>query len=268
MNSDNSVLSLGEAARRFLAGLSAEEMAASQQEVYQFVRWYGADRPIDRLTAPEVGSYAEKMSLSDTDYARKLELVKAFLVHARKEGWTSTNLAIHLKPKKGKTPVPRSSKRRSAEPVSLSRQSYTQLEADVAALKAKRPKIIEEVRKAAADKDFRENAPLEAARQEYGQLEGRIRELEGMMKSASIINDEDKVKLKVNNGDTVVLADLASGEELRYKLVSPREVDPAHGKISNLSPIGKAIMGKRQGETVEVTTPGGKLRYQVKQIEH
>jgi len=65
-----------------------------------------------------------------------------------------------------------------------------------------------------------------------------------------------------------VLLDLASDEELRYVLVSPREVDPVRGKISVVSPIGKAVIGQRQGDIVEVAAPVGKLRYQIKQVEH
>ena len=73
---------------------------------------------------------------------------------------------------------------------------------------------------------------------------------------------------KVNIGDSIVLQDLVSSEEVRYTLVSPKEVDPTRGKISGVSPIGKAIIGKGQGEIVEVTVPAGRLRYQIKQIEH
>ncbi len=123
------------------------------------------------------------------------------------------------------------------------------------------------MRRAAADKDFRENAPLEAAREEHGQIEGRIRELEGTLKSAIVIDEKEKVTPKVSIGDSIILRDLASGEVLSYMLVSPREVDPTKGKISSLSPIGRAIIGQSQGEIVEVTVPAGKLRYQIKQIE-
>ena len=260
-------LSLDEAASRFLATLPPQAKAASQSEVYRFVRWYGRERPLARVTAPEVGNYAERVSLSDTDYLRKLDIIRAFLVYAMKEGWTNTNLATHLKIRKGKTALRSSPRRGSPEAIPLTREGYAELEAELTALKVKRPGSIDEMRRAAADKDFRENAPLEAARQEHGQLEGRIRELEGTLKLAIVIGEKDKVTPKVSIGDTVVLRDLASGDELRYTLVSPKEVDPTKGKISNVSPVGKAIIGKSQGELVEVTVPVGKLRYEIKQIE-
>jgi transcription elongation factor GreA len=118
----------------------------------------------------------------------------------------------------------------------------------------------------ATDKDFRENAPLQAAREERGHLEGRIRELERALKSVNIVGENRNVSLQITIGDSVVLRDPA-GEELRYTLVGPREVDPSKGKISTVSPIGKAIIGRRQGEVVEVTTPAGKVRYQIRQVE-
>ncbi len=267
MNSGSQSPSLGEAASRFLANLPPEERGMSQQEIHKFVRWYGGERPFAGLTAPEVANYAEHLSLSDTDYIRKLELIRAFLVYTKKEGWSKGNLAIHLKAKKGKTGFRSSSRRGLPQTIPLTQQGYAELEAELAALKGKRPQAIDEMRRAAADKDFRENAPLEAAREQRGYLEGRIRELEEALKSAVVIDGKQKAALKVNIGDSVILRDLASGEELRYTLVSPREVDPTKGKISVASPIGKAIIGHGQGEVIEVTVPAGKLRYEITQIE-
>lgn len=268
MNGESQSLSLGEAAGHFLVSLSSEAREMSQQEVYRFARWYGWERPFAGLAAPDVANYAERLSLSDTDYTRKLELIRAFLVYAKKQGWSKSKLAVHLKTKKGKA-SPRLAHRRGApEAVRLTRQGYAELEAELAALKGKRPQIIEEISRAAADKDFSENAPLDAAKEQYGQLEGRIRELEEALKLATIIDEKQSVTSKVGVGDSVILRDLATNEELRYMLVGPREVDPTRGKISNASPIGRAIVGRGEGEVVEVAAPAGKLRYEIKQIEH
>ena len=165
---------LGEVANSFLASLPPEERETSQQEVYKFVRWYGWERPLAGLAAPEVANYAERLSLSDTDHIKKLGLLRAFLVYARKEGWSKTNLAAHLKTRKGKTGLQPSARLGLPTTISLTQQGYTELEAELTALKNKRPQAIEEMRRAAADKDFRENAPLEAAREQRGHLEGRI----------------------------------------------------------------------------------------------
>ncbi len=261
-------ISLGDAATRFLAKLSSQEREVSQPEVYKFVRWYGWERPFARLAAPEVASYAEQLSISDTDYAKKLELIRAFLAYAKKEGWSRTNLAAHLKTRKTKAGLQVSSRRRLPESVSLTRQKYEELKAELVDLKSKSHELIDEIRLAAADKDFRENAPLAAAREQRGHVEGRIKELEETLKATTIIGEKRESAIKTGIGDNIVLGDLASGKELRYMIVDPREVDPTKGKISIASPLGKALIGRRDGDVVEITAPSGKLRYQIKRVEH
>jgi len=259
-------LSLGEAAGRFLTSLSPREGEVSQQAVYRFVRWYGWERPLAGLTAAEVANFATRLSLSDIDYIKKLELIRAFLVYAKKQGWSKINLATHLKAKKAKAKLPSAPSRVKPQAVSLTQQGYAELKAELDALQGKRLQVLDEIRRAAADKDFRENAPLAAAREQQGQIVGRISELEEILKSATVIAEKEGIDLKAGIGDSVVLRDMASDEELHYTVVSPREVDPSRGKISSASPLGKAIIGRGQGETVEITAPAGKLRYQLKQV--
>jgi len=266
VNSGIQNLSLGEAATRFLASLPSGEEAGVQQEVYRFARWYGWEQAISELTAPEVANYAEHLSLSDADYKKKLKLIQAFLVYAKKEEWIKNNLSTHLKAKKGKAKLQPSFRQSSRETISLTQQGYDALKAELDALKSKRFEAIDEMRRAAADKDFRENAPLEAAREQRGHLEGQIKGLEETLKSAVVIGEKREVALKVSLGDSIILRDLASGEELHYTMVNSQEVDPTKGKISNVSPIGKAIIGRNQGEIIEITVPAGKLRYQIEQV--
>lgn len=267
---DSQNLSLSEAASRFLASLPSEEKDTNQPGIYRFVRWFGGGRPLAGLTPAEVANYAERLSISDTDYLGKLDLVRAFLTTAKKKKWSSISLAGHLKAKKARKreTKPRSSPRpRAPAPALLTSQGYAKLEADLAALKDKRPEIVDEIRRAAADKDFRENVPLQAAKEQLGQVEGRIMELEETLKSAAVISKEQKTSLKISIGNSVTLCDLDSGEELHYTLVSSQEADAAKNKISSASPIGKAVIDRDQGETIEVIVPAGKLRYQIKQVE-
>jgi transcription elongation factor GreA len=259
--------SLSEAAVSFLATLPPKEGEAAQQPIYSFVRWYGGERPFASLTPREVADYAAQLSSLHTSYLTNIETVRAFLSYARKQGWNKASLAAQLKPKKTKTPLPTTAKGKMPTPTSLSQQGYDELKAEIAELKSRRTKVIEDMRRAAADKDFRENAPLDAAREERGYLEGRIMELEAILKSAKIIDEKQKAAPKVSVGNRIVLRDEASGEELSYTIVSPREVDPTQGKISSNSPIGQAVIGCRQGDIVEITAPVGKLRYQLVRIE-
>jgi transcription elongation factor GreA len=259
--------SLNEAAVSFLATLPPKEGEAAQQPIYGFVRWYGGERPFSGLTPREVADYAAQLSSLHTSYLTNIETVRAFLAYARKQGWNKASLAAQLKPKKTKSALPAASKGKLPPPTSLTRQGYDELKAEIAELKVRRTKVIEDMRRAAADKDFRENAPLDAAREERGYLEGRIMELEAILKSATIIDEKQKAAPKVSVGNCIVLRDEVSGEELRYTIVSPREVDPTQGKISSNSPIGQAVIGCRQGDIVEITAPVGKLRYRLVQIE-
>lgn len=264
---DNSCgISLGEAAGRFLATLSPKEGVASQHAVYRFVRWYGWERPIMGLVAPEVANFATRLSLSDIDYARKLEVVRSFLMYTKKQGWSKINLAAYLKEKKVKAKLSSPSKHVIPQTISLTRQGYVKLVAELDSLRNKRIQSIDEISKAAADKDFRENAPLDAAREQHNQIVGRIGELEEILKSANIIEEKQEIAIKASIGDSIILYDLSSGEELHYMLVSSREVDLSKGKISSSSPLGKAIIGRSQGETVEIKAPAGKLRYKIKKI--
>ena len=261
------VPSLGEAAARYLATLSAQKRDDSQPEVYKFARWYGWDSSFDSLAPPSVAGYAEQLSVSDIDYTEKLGMIRAFLAYGKKSGWSKTNLATHLKTKKSKSGMKPTAVHTEREVISLSQERYDEIETELANLKERSQDLIKEIQRAAADKDFRENAPLAAAREERGFVEGRIKELEETIKSTVILEEKREPAQKTGVGDTIVLTDLSSGAEYRYMIVDPREVDASRGKISIASPIGKALLGRRNGDTVEITAPAGKLRYQIKQIE-
>lgn len=263
--SDNSP-TLGEAVTLFLEQLSAEKRETSQPEVHKFAHWYGWDRPFSRLTAPEVAGYADQMPQSDTDNVRKLELVKAFFAYAKKMGWSAVNMGVHLKARKGKTGS-NAVRRVQMDPVTLSQERFDELKAELDGLKQRSLELIEEIRRAAADKDFRENAPLHAAREERGHVEGRIHELEEMFKVTTVIDSSREVTHKACIGDSVVLCDLSTGADVCYTIVDPREVDASKGKISMVSPLGKAVVGRCEGDEVEIMAPAGKRCYQIKRIE-
>ncbi len=259
---------LKDAAAQFLASLSPEARQKGQSNLNRFIRWFG-DKSVGELTALDIESYAERLSLADRGCAPKLEAVRGFLAYAKKQGWSPTNLATHLKVKRVKTSSRSTASCRQVPTTELTPENFAEIEAEIATLKSKRGQLIIDIQKAAADKDFRENAPLAAAREQRGHVEGKIQELEGLLKTATVVEKgAPKTGLKVASGDAIVLTDLVSGEEIRYVLVRSREVDPARGKISAASPIGRAVIGRSQGETIEVSAPVGKLRYQIKLVQH
>jgi len=259
-------MTLAEAATDYLASLSPEERTEGQ-EINRFVRWFGGERPIAELAAHEVEVYPEQAGFLTPELMKRLDPVRAFLSYARKKKWTATSLAVHLKLPTKATPKKKASPRRSAKDVTLTAQGYVEKEKELSALKEERPRVAEQIRLAMADKDFRENAPLDAAKEYQGQLEARIRELEGILGQANIIADEKVDKVKVGVGSTVVLRDLGCNDDLRYTLVSPSEADPSKHRLSVASPLGKALLNRMKGEVVEVVAPVGALRYRIEDIQ-
>ncbi|GAI23000.1 unnamed protein product [marine sediment metagenome] len=160
-----------------------------------------------------------------------------------------------------------SSQQNDKASITLTTEGHTKLQAELANLKSQRTNVTQELRRAAADKDFRENAPLSAAREYKSHLEGRIQELESTLKSSKVMpKNQSTAKIKV--GDTVTLHDLSSDKRLHYTLVHPREASPAKGRISIASPVGKSLLDKEEGQTIEVTAPAGTFSYRIEDIQY
>jgi transcription elongation factor GreA len=264
-------LSLNETVTMYLATLTPEQRQESQQELNRFVRWYGGDRLISELGAREVGEYGESVSKSIrssvTDPSEKIEPVRSFLAFAKKKKLTELNLAPNLRVSKTKKGPVVKRRHQEVAQVHLTSEGHAAMKSELEALKDERPRVVEQIRHAAADKDFRENAPLEAAREHQGQLEARIRDLETTIKGATIIKERTSIALRVGIGCTVSLCDLGSGEQLHYTLVSPSESNPTKGKLSIASPTGKALLDQEVGTVVEVTAPVGTFRYRIEDVK-
>ena len=261
-------ISLGEAANRYLTTIPKNLQVTYQQEIFKFVRWFGNERTMIGIAASEVSNYAERLAQMDTDAATKLEPIRAFLAYVRKEKWNPDNLAIGIKVKKSKSRNTGPAQKVNREPIPMTKAKYDELADEMKKLQAKRVDVIVEIQRAAADKDFRENVPFHAAREKRGHMEGRIMELEATLREAIIIGENKKAETRVNIGDSVIVCEVNSEEETCYTLVSPKEVDIKKGKISSVSPMGKAILGREAGETIEIHAPVGKLHYRIKRIQH
>lgn len=258
--------SLGDAAGFYLASLAAEKRGDSQKEIYKFLRWFGREREFDGINPAEVDDYSENAARSDPGHVARLSLVRAFLSYSKKKGWSTTNLGTHLKAKKIKTRSSSITRNEQREAISMTREGHTKLTDELEVLKEERLVVIVEMTKAAADKDFRENAPLHAAREKRGMIEGRILEIEATLHASVIVDEGNKDSQFVDIGRKFVLCNTEKGIEVCYTLVGPREADPANSRISTVSPIGKAVIGKKRGETVEINAPAGIITYQLKDI--
>lgn len=142
----------------------------------------------------------------------------------------------------------------------LTYQGLKSMENELSHLKVvKRKEIAEKIKEARAQGDLSENAEYDAAKDEQGEVEARIAELEKILKNAEVI-DEDEVDLsKISIGCKVLLYDMEYEEEVDYMIVGSTEADPLHGKLSDESPVGAKLIGHVQGDVVEVTTPNGSI---------
>lgn len=129
-----------------------------------------------------------------------------------------------------------------------------------------RKEVAEKIKIARDFGDLSENAEYDEAKLEQGQMEDRIIILENIIKNAEIIS-EDVKQDAVRIGSQVILLDKEFNEEVEYKIVGSEEADPIKGFISNISPVGKAVLGSKKGETVVAETPGGKVEFQILEIK-
>ncbi len=149
----------------------------------------------------------------------------------------------------------------------ITKKGYEQLREELERLKkVERPKIIAEIAEARGHGDLSENAEYHAAKERQGFIEGRIRELEAKLASAQIIETTNLASNKIVFGATVVLKDLRNNARRQYTLVGQDESDLKNGRISVQSPVGRALINRTVGETVEITTPAGLVEYEVLDI--
>jgi len=249
---------LAQAADAFLAHLPPEERKKVQAEVLKFVRWLGGSRQVQNISPVDVASYGEQITQATA------KPLRSFLTYVRKQSSGSIALAPHLRAKKpsAKTVVVWQGNQTQ---VALTAEGHAKLDEELANLKHQRAQLIEDIQKAAADKDFRENAPLAAAREQKAHVEGRIKEIESTLNKAKIIGD-DRDTTTAEVGDTVVLRDLSLDKDFTYTLVDPREANPVKGRLSVASPLGKAISGKQVGQTLEVAAPAGTFTCRIENI--
>ena len=155
-----------------------------------------------------------------------------------------------------------------AESVRLTPAGVAKYEERLEYLKTtRRMEIAEQIKVARSFGDLSENAEYDAAKNEQAKNEYDIVQLENMLRNAIVIDEEAVDTNTVNVGATVTLYHEDLDSEMTYQLVGSAEADPLEGRISNESPIGKAIIGKSVGETVDVHTPGGMIRVRVVSIQ-
>ena len=130
-----------------------------------------------------------------------------------------------------------------------------------------RPKIVKEIAEARSHGDLSENAEYHAAKEKQGHVEGRIAQVEHWIASAEVIDVTKHAGDRVVFGATVTLEDGDSGSQIRYRIVGELEADLKQGKISVTSPLARALIGRSEGDTATVRSPGGEKEYEIVTVE-
>jgi transcription elongation factor GreA len=152
--------------------------------------------------------------------------------------------------------------------VILTQEGLKKLEDELEHLKSvKRREVAERIKVAIGYGDISENSEYEDAKNEQAFIEGRVITLEKMLRNARIINNADVNTDTVSVGAIVTLKDLEFGETVEYNIVGTAEADPFNNKISNESPVGKAILGKPKGTKVDINVPAGTIQYEIIDIK-
>lgn len=152
--------------------------------------------------------------------------------------------------------------------VILTPDGLRKLEDELEHLKSvKRREVAERIKVAIGYGDISENSEYEDAKNEQAFIEGRVITLEKMLRNARIINSDDVDTNLVSIGSKVILRDVEFKEDIEYTIVGTAESDPSQNKISNESPVGKAILGKKKNATVDVTVPAGIIKYKIIDIK-
>ncbi|HVN62465.1 MAG TPA: transcription elongation factor GreA [Gaiellaceae bacterium] len=150
----------------------------------------------------------------------------------------------------------------------LTPEGYKKLAKEIEYLSTeKRREVAERIKVAREFGDIAENAEYDDAKNEQAYVEARIAMLEERLVSARVIQKKDIAKDVVSVGSTVRLKDVDANETIEYHIVGSAEANPAEQKLSNESPVGRAILGKKKGETVEVAAPRGSLKFKILDIK-
>mgnify|MGYP000291332088 CR=1 FL=1 len=151
--------------------------------------------------------------------------------------------------------------------VILTRGGLEKLELELEDLKTvKRKEVADRIKQAIGFGDLSENSEYEDAKNEQAFIEGRILTLEKMLRNVKVIEDDNVVEGEVSIGSVVKVRDIEMDEEEEYKLVGTVEADPMNNRISNESPVGRAIIGHKVGEIVDVEVPMGIIKYEIMSV--
>lgn len=235
-----------------------EDKPKAFPEVQRFVRWIGEEQRVDQVIASEVARFSEtyRSNASEEKKAQAMH-IKGFLNFLKKRQYTSDSLASHIRVRPRSTNGQRATVawRNKTDFQEITQQGYDEMQEKLAAYKVESVGLVDQIQKARATGDVRENSPLDALRDRQGIVEAEIRRLDDILKSAKTIDEtQRRASEEVQIGSWVTIRKTDDQKSTDYQIVSSNEADPLQSKISDISNVGSALMGKKAGDKVEVQT--------------
>jgi transcription elongation factor GreA len=259
--------SMSGAARLFAQSLPPAKHPDGQ-EALRFARWFGEDRRATDLRPADLEAYvSDSIGANSPNASTRADALKSFLSYAHKQKILPERMISHVRVRRSSVRSRGASQVEGPTQVQLTAEGKATLEQELEDLKAQRPRLAAELQAARADGDVRENAPLDAARETQGQIEARIRELEGTLRHAVVADEGGAATDRASIGSNIVLANLQTGGQMAYQLVNAAEARPGTGRLSVESPVGQAVIGRRVGDEVSVSAPSGLVRFRIEKIE-
>ena len=261
-------LTVQDAITEYIMTIADDKKRLVHPELSKFARWIGGTNILESLRPSDVSPYSETFGTSASEANKqRIAAVKDFLNYVKKKNYIDVSLAPHIRVRKPTLNAVRGAamRRRNSE-VQITRQGYDEMVNRLDLLRKETVRLAEEIERAAASGDVRENSPLEAARENQGMVQAQINRLESTLKVATIIEESDRVNDEVQIGSWVTLSKGGSDMHVDYQVVAANEANPLRNKISDISPLGSAILGGKVGDQVTVKAPSGEQQFTVDNI--
>lgn len=262
-----SSVTLAEALTEYINSLKPEIRITHASFVRKYVEHAGEQTYVASLTSARIESYADaQIKASDPSAGDRVAALKQWFLFLKKRSYTAQNYGVHIRVRKLPGRAASGSSRTITDEdnrIEMTREGHEALTAELAGLKARTSDLVAAVAQAREDKDFRENAPLEAAREALAFNEQRVKAIEATLKRAAIVKEAPAADDRSSVGSVVTVTRLDTGKQETYRLVGAREANPAEKKISVESPVGKVLFGRRTGDDVSVTVPSGVIHYRI-----
>lgn len=260
---------LAEAANEYLGSLKPGQRIAQENYIRRYVEFAGENTRTDILSGSRVESYADaQIRQSDPQAPDRVAALKAWFQFLKKRNYATQNFGVHIRVRRGggRTASQTAQSRLEESPIELTAEGIRALQQELEHLNAQRPDIVKAISLAREDKDFRENAPLDAAREALAFNEQRRKQIEATLKRAVVVERGETERSTL--GSTVTVTRLDTGKTLTYMLVGAREANASDSRISVESPVGRQLLGRKPGDEVAVAAPSGEILFRIDSVAH